>query len=265
MSKGEESVPGKQDNVTAAEKDAAEKAEKAAVAKTTADMAAAEKAFTDKTKTSGKPAAGDNKKGKTDGGKDNKSKVADSKADNGKGGTSASSITSSSTKEGGKKTWLWILLSLLVLAAILVFALRSCNKDNQPGGDTPTEQVIDMPTQESQDTPAQGDQDEPVTSETTADNPSAAESGEPATPAQPAQPTTGGTAQPAQPVPARQTAAPRSETPHARGQLTGDIEQDAKAVIRGEFGNGAERKAALGERYQEIQNKVNEIYRNKQF
>lgn len=50
---------------------------------------------------------------------------------------------------------------------------------------------------------------------------------------------------------------------HVSGTLTGDVEQDAKAVIRGEFGNGANRKAALGNRYQKIQDKVNEIYRNK--
>lgn len=207
--------------------------------------------------------------------------------------TSPVSSTSSDTKDGGKKTWLWILLALLVLAAILVFALRSCNKDGQSGGDTPTEQVIDAPAQGSQESPAQGTQDEPVTSETPADNPSAAGSDEPATPEQTAQPATGGTAQPTAPAqsaapartattpaqpaqtaaparnttapsqPARQTAAPRSETPHVSGQLTGDIETDAKSVIRGEFGNGAERRAALGERYGEIQRRVDAIYREK--
>ncbi len=50
---------------------------------------------------------------------------------------------------------------------------------------------------------------------------------------------------------------------HTFGQLTGDVEQDAKAVIRGEFGNGADRKAALGNRYQEIQDRVNAIYQEK--
>ena len=192
--------------------------------------------------------------------------------------TVAEASTSPGSQNGRKRTWLWILLALLVLAAILVFALRSCNKDNQSGGDTPTEQIIDTPAQGSQDTPAQGTQDEPVTSETSVDNPSAAESGEPATPVQTDQPATGGTATPAQPntpaqtatparntvaptQPARQAAAPRSETPHASGQLSGDLETDAKSVIRGDFGNGAERKAALGERYGEIQRRVNEIYR----
>jgi hypothetical protein len=42
--------------------------------------------------------------------------------------------------------------------------------------------------------------------------------------------------------------------------LTSDeIDSLAKEVIRGNFGNGDERKEAIGEHYQEIQNRVNEI------
>ncbi|MDR1847647.1 MAG: hypothetical protein LBR17_05970 [Bacteroidales bacterium] len=39
----------------------------------------------------------------------------------------------------------------------------------------------------------------------------------------------------------------------------GTIEEKAKRVIRGDYGNGAERKQALGSEYREIQSKVNEI------
>lgn len=38
-----------------------------------------------------------------------------------------------------------------------------------------------------------------------------------------------------------------------------NIEEMAQKVIRGEFGNGADRKELLGESYKEIQNRVNEI------
>lgn len=38
-----------------------------------------------------------------------------------------------------------------------------------------------------------------------------------------------------------------------------DIEEMANKVIRGEFGNGADRKELLGESYKEIQKRVNEI------
>ena len=42
-----------------------------------------------------------------------------------------------------------------------------------------------------------------------------------------------------------------------------DIEQKALEVIRGNFGNGKERKEKLGSEYSVIQNKVNELYRER--
>lgn len=41
-----------------------------------------------------------------------------------------------------------------------------------------------------------------------------------------------------------------------------DIEKLAQEVIRGNFGNGQERKDLLGENYQEIQDRVNQILRS---
>lgn len=43
---------------------------------------------------------------------------------------------------------------------------------------------------------------------------------------------------------------------------SGTLEQEAKYVIRGNYGNGADRKRALGSEYDAIQSKVNEMYRN---
>ena len=40
-----------------------------------------------------------------------------------------------------------------------------------------------------------------------------------------------------------------------------DVVENAKRVIRGDFGNGQERKDKLGSAYAEIQSKVNEMYR----
>lgn len=45
---------------------------------------------------------------------------------------------------------------------------------------------------------------------------------------------------------------------------TGTIEQQALQVIRGDFGNGQERRLKLGDQYDVIQAKVNEMYRNNQ-
>lgn len=44
-------------------------------------------------------------------------------------------------------------------------------------------------------------------------------------------------------------------------QLAPTLEEQAQQVIRGEFGNGEERKRKLGAAYAEIQRKVNELYR----
>jgi len=52
----------------------------------------------------------------------------------------------------------------------------------------------------------------------------------------------------------------RPESPSAR--LSGTIEEKAKQVISGTFGNGVERKRALGSEYDAIQAKVNEIYKS---
>lgn len=43
--------------------------------------------------------------------------------------------------------------------------------------------------------------------------------------------------------------------------ISGDVVENAKRVIRGDFGNGQKRKDNLGSAYTEIQSKVNEMYR----
>lgn len=43
-----------------------------------------------------------------------------------------------------------------------------------------------------------------------------------------------------------------------------DVEAEALSVIRGDYGNNPERRRLLKERYQKIQNKVNEMYRKGQ-
>lgn len=44
--------------------------------------------------------------------------------------------------------------------------------------------------------------------------------------------------------------------------VQGSVEEKAKQVIRGDFGNGTDRKQALGAEYAAIQAKVNEMYKN---
>ena len=46
--------------------------------------------------------------------------------------------------------------------------------------------------------------------------------------------------------------------------LSEDVVKEALSVIRGNYGNNPDRRRLLKERYQEIQNQVNELYRNGQ-
>lgn len=58
------------------------------------------------------------------------------------------------------------------------------------------------------------------------------------------------------------------DTPSNKGNqssavsVQGSIEEKAKQAIRGNFGNGKDRKLALGPEYELIQARVNEMYRN---
>lgn len=66
-------------------------------------------------------------------------------------------------------------------------------------------------------------------------------------------------AEPAQSKPAAtQNTKPSSST---SVPISGDVEENARRVIRGDFGNGQERRDKLGSSYSEIQGKVNEMYR----
>lgn len=55
-----------------------------------------------------------------------------------------------------------------------------------------------------------------------------------------------------------QTTKPFSAT---SAPISGDVEENALRVIRGDFGNGQERRDKLGSSYSEIQGRVNEMYR----
>lgn len=54
---------------------------------------------------------------------------------------------------------------------------------------------------------------------------------------------------------------PTSPSEKSDNNVSGDVETNARRVIRGDFGNGQERKDKLGSSYSEIQGKVNEMYR----
>ena len=45
-------------------------------------------------------------------------------------------------------------------------------------------------------------------------------------------------------------------------KVSDDVEKEALSVIRGKYGNNPDRRRLLKDRYQEIQSRVNEMYRN---
>ena len=66
---------------------------------------------------------------------------------------------------------------------------------------------------------------------------------------------------PVQQTPSKQIDVTNDKIAAASAPIGGDVVENAKRVIRGDFGNGQERKDKLGSAYSEIQSKVNEMYR----
>ncbi len=177
--------------------------------------------------------------------------------------------------------------SIAVFAIIVAFFFFFTNKESENGNDNTQTEVIAQNLDnkeegneilaattsnkevvaESEDVPASssevsvpGNTDESPASTTPEATPAKANDNQvgeqpskrnPATIAEPAKP--------AQSKPtATQTTKPFSAT---SAPVSGDVEDNARRVIRGDFGNGQERKDKLGSSYSEIQGKVNEMYR----
>lgn len=150
----------------------------------------------------------------------------------------------------------WWLLWLLILAVIVGVIVYLLPKNNEP---LPPDPVGDG---ELIETPIEGNDTEKTDigkpSEAPLKEAEVATSGEAVTEEGKAEEYSGGKSEET-PKAERTESAPSSKKPI----LSDDIEKLALDVIRGNYGNGAERKEKLGDNYQAIQNIVNEIYRNK--
>ena len=175
------------------------------------------------------------------------------------------SIDSTSEPEGksGKK-WLGIVVAIAVVAiAVLAWWLwpSSGDSDSVAQAETGTEAAVEETGSDNTvhaGQPAEGQDEEPVgdqADEPVADDPAEETADEPAeeTADEPVQ----SNPRVAQTQPVQSAAAPAS--------VSGDIETEAYNVIRGDYGNGRERMEKLGSRYQEIQSRVNELYRQGNF
>lgn len=162
------------------------------------------------------------------------------------------------------KTWLWILLGIIVVAAIIaaiVFLKPNSDEQGIKNEEPNTEQT------ESQSLDAEdGDSEVDNSAEIVSGTSSTSEETVPDNVGNKVAESTNKTAQtrPQQSETAK-SISPKSasSSPTKTAGLTGDVERDAMNVIRGDFGNGQARKEALGSAYSEIQNRVNAIYREK--
>jgi len=154
------------------------------------------------------------------------------------------------------KKWLWAVVAVLVVVACAIgfMQLNPSAGNDETGGTEPvpadtavTEKTDSVQTEH----PASAADTAGTSNEESAAEAENAKANE-ATSAQAEE-----TASPAQ------APSPASESTTS-SKSTGSVEDEARQVIRGIYGNGSVRKQNLGNRYAEIQGKVNEMYRNGQ-
>lgn len=187
----------------------------------------------------------------------------------------------SPTPQLGKKSNTGKVIGVLVAAAIIAGIFFINNKEGEGGNDSnPTEAIAqntkdqnegnDTPTAEKSNedasTESKGGSEAPVAKNTdkspanTTSSANHAKATDNLVAEQPTKQNPATIAEPAQSKPAAtQTTKPSSSSTSA--PVSGDVEENARRVIRGDFGNGLERRDKLGTSYSEIQGKVNEMYR----
>lgn len=170
-----------------------------------------------------------------------------------------------------------------ILAGVYFFGIKGDDKSGTDAGTPPTEQIAqagDATQPEATtktDVPEEGTAEEEGTATDAPETVRPAEASEvPAktgkdqaqTPAQPSEQkadkpssVASSATKPVQQAQSPKNNATTSQIAVASAPIGGDVVENAKRVIRGDFGNGQERKDKLGSAYAEIQSKVNEMYR----
>lgn len=161
--------------------------------------------------------------------------------------TSPSGNDGGNEREGSSTKWIIIALIIAAIAACAYFFMGG-NKDKEN-----TDKEI--PQTEQNDST----QNSENASDSTANSVSQTEKNTPTSDAEPA--ATPESDKKESGLSDSQNQTPVTSPAESNAATSGDIEENARRVIRGEFGNGKERKAKLGTSYSEIQNKVNEMYR----
>lgn len=174
-------------------------------------------------------------------------------------------------ENGGSKSWMWI-VALIVVAVIAFFGYKGCSglETEASGSDKDTTSLVSDSTQTEKSDSTEAEKPE------TTDEGAAMESQDngnetdaPAIDNGTPKANNGGTdAAKSEQKPA-ETAKPVSTSKNVdkpvvpTAPISGSVEENARRVIRGDFGNGEVRKQDLGDQYLEIQSKVNEMYRQR--
>lgn len=178
--------------------------------------------------------------------------------------TGNSSVDSTDDKKNGK-VWLWIALAIFVI--LLAWWLWPSSDTSEPAQDNAIEEVA-APEAEPSDSIAEETVD-PEVANGQSENPSGSESdaSTTTTPASGSKMTSPASVTPADNTPVASSAAatPAKAVPASSTTVSDDIEQEALKVIRGDYGIGNERKTRLGNKYTEIQARVNQLKREGKF
>ena len=144
-----------------------------------------------------------------------------------------------------RMTWIWI-CSIIVLVVIVIACIRGCDSAEKTAQQPQQAEQIQAPApcdESENDASDQAATETEAADSVAADAAASAASAEAAaTPYEPQQPQT-------EPSPA--------VTPSASPSIV--LEAEAAKVIRGDYGNGDERRARLGDNYRAVQNVVNRM------
>lgn len=145
-------------------------------------------------------------------------------------------------EEKKNSKWLWVILAIIVIILLIWWLL--------PGKSTESEPIVEEETIEEVTTPAENTEEVSNEAETPAEGDAVEENANNDENSNPSEPVVN--------TP-ESTPAASQTTNDAPAVVFNDVEAEALKVIRGEYGVGQERKNKLGNQYEAIQHRVNEL------
>lgn len=156
-------------------------------------------------------------------------------------------------EEKKNNKWLWIILVIIVIILLIWWLFPGTSTESEPVAEEETIEEVTTPTEDPKEVsedveiPAGEDAIEENTNNVGSPNPSGSVVNTPET------------------IPVAQQSANIVVSSNAPSVVSNDVEAEALKVIRGEYGIGQERKNKLGNQYEAIQRRVNELKREGAF